>query len=118
PGEMQNYYDEHGIAYQTIPTHNPECEKIFAEGKPMIISPGSGSEYLISKKDPEPLQLLCRTETDVSRVFWYINDQFFKAAAARQPQFFVPTEGPVKISCTDDKGRNRDVWIKVKYVDL
>ena len=35
-----------------------------------------------------------------------------------EKQFFVPEEGPVKISCTDDKGRNRDIRITVKYVNL
>ena len=41
-----------------------------------------------------------------------------KASTAAEKQFFVPDEGPVKISCTDDKGRNRDIWITVKYVNL
>jgi len=54
----------------------------------------------------------------VHKVYWYINDQFFKSGEAHNHQFFVPEEGPVKISCTDDKGRNKDVWIRVKYVDL
>ena len=36
----------------------------------------------------------------------------------RGKEFFIPQEGPVKISCTDDKGRNRNVWIRVKYVNL
>jgi penicillin-binding protein 1C len=51
-------------------------------------------------------------------VYWYINNQFYKAAEANSKQFFVPAEGSIKISCTDDKGRNRDVVIKVKYVEL
>jgi penicillin-binding protein 1C len=55
---------------------------------------------------------------DVHKVYWYINDQFFKAGEAHDRQFFIPEEGPVKISCTDDKGRNRDIWIRVKLVDL
>jgi penicillin-binding protein 1C len=54
----------------------------------------------------------------VGKVFWYINDQFYKTGDAGTRQFFIPQEGPVKISCTDDKGRNRNVWIRVKYVNL
>ena len=68
--------------------------------------------------DPEPLLLRCRVTNDVARVYWYINDQFFKSGGARGKEFFVPDEGPVKISCTDDKGRNRNIWIRVRYVDL
>lgn len=118
PAEMQSYYDEHHIGWQRIPFHNTNCEKVFRDGGPLILSPRSGTEYLISKTDPEPLQLQCRAGSDVSRIYWYINDRFYKNSDAGSPQFFVPAEGPVKISCADDKGRNKDIWIRVKYVDL
>ena len=116
--EIQEYMDEKGIAYQKIPPHNPDCEKIFKGNGPNITSPLNGNEYYINIKDPEPLQLTANAGTDVSKLYWYINDQFYKSTSAGEKQFFVPKEGPVKISCTDDKGRNRNIWIKVKYVDL
>lgn len=116
--EMKDYFEENRIAYQAIPPHNPNCEKVFRDGAPLVISPSNGSEYLINRKDPEPLQLRCRVSNDVGKVYWYINNKFFKAGEANSKQFFVPEEGPVKISCTDDKGRNRNIWIRVKYVNL
>jgi len=116
--EMKEYYEENRIAYQSIPPHNPDCEKVFRDGAPLIVSPSNGSEYLINRKDPEPLQLKCRVSNDVGKVYWYINNKFYKAGEAGGKQFFVPEEGPVKISCTDDKGRNRDIWIRVRYVNL
>ncbi len=116
--EMQRFYEENHIAYQKIPPHNPACEKIFHEEGPSITSLSSGSEYLISKKNPEPLLLKCHSGNDVSRIFWYINNRFYKSSTAGSKQFFIPEEGPVKVSCTDDKGRNRDIWIHVRYVDL
>ncbi|HSZ85966.1 MAG TPA: penicillin-binding transpeptidase domain-containing protein, partial [Puia sp.] len=118
PPEMQEFFEENKIAYEKIPPHNPNCEKIFKEGGPVVVSPSNGNEYLINKKDPEPLQLTCNTGNDVSKVYWYINDKFYRSSEARSKQFFIPDEGPVKISCTDDKGRNRDIWIKVRYVNL
>jgi penicillin-binding protein 1C len=116
--EMQQYFDEHQITYEKIPPHNPDCEKIFQEGAPLITSPSNQSEYLINKKDPEPLLLSCRTGNEVGKVYWYINDKFYKVAEAKAKQFFIPEEGPTKISCTDDKGRNRNIRISVKYVNL
>lgn len=116
--EMQAWFEEHKMAYDKIPPHNPLCEKIFKEGGPEITSPASATEYLISRKNPEPLQLVCKTSNDVSKVYWYINNKFYKASPAGEKQFFVPDEGDVKISCTDDKGRNKDIWIKVKHVNL
>ena len=116
--DMQAWFEENRIAYQKIPPHNPECELIFKGAAPAITSPVNGTEYLINKKDPEPLQLICKTANDVSKVYWYINNKFFKSSNAGEKQFFVPEEGPVKISCTDDKGRNRDIKITVKYLSL
>jgi penicillin-binding protein 1C len=116
--EMKEYFEENGIAFQQIPAHNPQCEKLFREGGPVVVSPANGNEYLISKKDPEPLQLRCRVSNDVAKVYWYINNKYYRSTPAGSRQFFIPEEGPVKISCTDDKGRNRDVWIRVRYVNL
>lgn len=116
--EMEDYYNKNGIAYQKIPPHNPNCERIFKGDGPNITSPVNGNEYYINSKDPQPLQLTANVGTDVTKLYWYINDQFYKTTSAGEKQFFVPKEGPVKISCTDDKGRNRNIWIKVKYVNL
>jgi penicillin-binding protein 1C len=116
--DMQAYFDEHGVVYQKLPPHNPDCELIFKGNAPAITSPANGNEYLMSKKSPEPLQLICKTANDVSKVYWYINNRFFKTANAGEKQFFLPEEGPVKISCTDDKGRNRDIRIRVRYINL
>lgn len=118
PPDMQSWFEENRIAYQKIPPHNPDCELIFKGSAPSITSPVNGTEYLLNKKDPEPLQLICKTANDVSKVYWYINNKFYKSSNAGEKQFFVPEEGPVKISCTDDKGRNRDIKISVKYVSL
>ncbi|MBL0234875.1 MAG: penicillin-binding protein 1C [Chitinophagaceae bacterium] len=116
--DMQSWYEDHRIQYQRIPPHNPYCEAIFRGSAPVIESPSNGTEYLINKKDPEPLELVCKTANDADRVYWYINDRFYKSCSPGEKQFFVPAEGQVKISCTDDKGRNRNVKIMVRMVDL
>ncbi len=116
--DMQAYFSEQRISYEKIPPHNESCEVIFKGSAPAITSPTNGSEYLISKKNPEPLMLTCKTANDVSKVYWYIDDKFFKACHPAEKQFFIPTEGPVKISCTDDKGRNRNIKIAVRFVNL
>ena len=96
----------------------PPVRKYLKKVRRSCSRPDRETEYLISRKKPEPLQLRCNTGNDVSRVYWYINDKFYKASDAKARQFFIPEEGPVKISCTDDKGRNCNSWIRVRYVDL
>ncbi|MBL0134016.1 MAG: penicillin-binding protein 1C [Chitinophagaceae bacterium] len=115
--DMQAYYEERRIAYDKIPPHNPKCEKVFKDGAPLITSPTNGAEYFISKKNPEPLLLTCQTGNDVSKVYWYINNRFLKSADAHSKQFFIPEEGTNKISCTDDKGRNREVSVVVRVIN-
>ena len=51
-------------------------------------------------------------------VHWYINNKHYKTAPARDRIFFMPNERQVKVSYTDDKGKNRDVMIDVRLVDL
>jgi penicillin-binding protein 1C len=116
--EMQAYFTDTRSKVKQVPPHNPDCETVFKGNGPDIISPLNGNEYYINKKNPEPLELRANTNGDVSKLYWYVNDQFYKTAGVKEKQFFIPSEGPVKISCTDDKGRNRNIWIRVKYVDL
>lgn len=116
--ELQEYYRVNNISFEKIPPHNLACEQVFRGEGPTIKSPMEGTEYYIDKNNPEPLQLVAATGGDVGRVYWHINNRFYKAAPTGTKTFFVPEEGSVKISCTDDKGRNRDIRIRVKYVDL
>jgi penicillin-binding protein 1C len=116
--DIQAWYRDNNINYQKIPPHNPDCEKIFKGSSPVITSPANGTEYLVSKKNPEPILLTCKTSADVSKVYWYIDNKFYKVCSIGDKQFLLPAEGPVKISCTDDKGRNRDITIRVRYVNL
>ena len=116
--EMQHFYSEKGMVYEKIPAHNPSCEKIFSGNIPVITSPSKGSEYLVNKNNPEPIQLFAKTANDVSMVYWYINNRFYKSSPASEKLFFIPQEGSVKISCTDDKGRNTDIQIMVTHIDF
>jgi penicillin-binding protein 1C len=116
--ELQQYFEERNIAYEKIPVHNISCQKIFNDGGPSIKSPNNGATYYISTANPEPLLLQCQPAGDVSTVFWYINNRYYKTAPAKEKLFFMPGAGLNKISCTDDKGRNRDIQITVSFVNL
>ncbi len=116
--EMQAWMQERNKPFVKIPPHNPDCERIFKGNGPIIQSPLANNEYLISKSQPEPVLLQAKTGNDVSKVYWYVNDAFYKAASPGEKVFFMPDEGRVKISCTDDKGRNRNIVIQVKFVAL
>ncbi len=114
--EMLDYFEQHQISYTHIPEHNPDCERLFTTSAPKITSPVDGLEYMVDKTDSLQLMLSSQTANNVNQVFWYINNRYYRSSPANESIYFTPDEGNVKISCTDDKGRNTDIFIEVKKV--
>ena len=104
------YNELNRVPYLKIPIHNPACTRVFEAGAPVITSPNDGSEYFLENQE---LQLACQASNDVREVYWYINDRLVKKTNPQTALFVKPPVGKVKISCSDDKGRNVDVFIKV-----
>ncbi|MEN7550207.1 penicillin-binding protein 1C [Rapidithrix thailandica] len=112
PPELIAYFETEKIPYAKVPPHNPSCKRIFPNKPPAIVSPVEGREYILPEKDTQ-LMLKCNASGDVAYVYWYINNQFYKKSAATEKVFFTPPKGKVKISCSDDKGRNSDIVVQV-----
>jgi penicillin-binding protein 1C len=115
---MMEYYEKNQIKFQKIPPHNTDCEKVFVEGAPIITSPTENAEYFLSIEDSLQLCLKCQAAADVEKIYWYINDKFTSESKPGNNLFVKVPEGNVKISCSDDKGRNTDISVKIVYVDL
>jgi penicillin-binding protein 1C len=116
--EIITYMNENNISYKKIPPHNPDCERLMTGSAPVITSPVHENEYFADIHDSMQIMLSCNAANDVTQVYWYINNKFYKSAKANEKIFFQPPEGNVKISCSDDKGRNRDIVIMVKYIEF
>jgi len=116
--EMLTYYETNQIKYTKIPKHNPKCERVFAENIPKITSPVNNVEYFVDKTDTTEIKLACNAANDVTKVFWYVNDKFIKSEKPTKSVFYKPKSGKLKVSCTDDKGRNANVYITVKMINL
>ncbi|HYJ65636.1 MAG TPA: penicillin-binding protein 1C, partial [Parafilimonas sp.] len=114
--ELSAYYKSNHIAYEKIPLHNPACTRAFNGRAPVITSLSNNMVYIIMDKQQQQLALSCSTSNDVSKVYWYINDKFYSAANPAQKILFTPNSSVIKISCADDKGRNTNIEIKVKFV--
>nr|HMT28828.1 penicillin-binding protein 1C [Bacteroidia bacterium] len=106
PPSVTSFYSANGIDFQKAPPHNPECTKLFTENAPAITSPVNKKEYLLEKNADQQLKLTCISESDITWIYWYINDTFLTKVKPGEPAFFTPGEGEQKISCSDDKGRN------------
>lgn len=113
---LSAFYDSKGMAYERVPPHNPACGRLFDGEAPVIRSLTDGSTYLVTDRGKQQLELACMAAADVQTVYWYVNDRFVGASAAREHLFFVPEAQEIKVSCTDDKGRNKDIRIRVKFL--
>jgi len=107
-----------GLPAPRLPPHNPACRLVRGPGDgaapPLAItSPLPNAEYLLNRGERQQLLLSCAAGPEVRRVFWYVNDRFVRAAGAAERVFFRPPNGPVKVSCADDHGRNVDVLLLV-----
>jgi penicillin-binding protein 1C len=115
--ELLTFFETERLPYQKLPPHNPACGRIFAENAPRITSPAEGLEYLLEREEAPKLMLRCNAHNEVKQVYWYVNDRFLQAGKANEKVFFtLAAGGKVKISCTDDQGRNTDAWVTVRYV--
>jgi penicillin-binding protein 1C len=113
--DLLNYYLTEQLPYLQIPPHNNHCSRIFTASAPVITSPVHNKEYYIEKDENQQLLLSCNPDNEVKSVYWYINDRFYKSSLAGEDVFFKPQPGQLKISCSDDKGRNTDAVIHVNY---
>jgi penicillin-binding protein 1C len=114
--EIATWYEASRIAYEKAPPHNPECGHS-AEGEPpRITSLTNGMTYLIENREQQTLQLSCATAGDVSAVYWYVNDKLYAKVTPHDKIFFPAECSDIKISCVDDKGRNGEIRIKVKFI--
>ena len=113
--EVAAFREAQGLPARRLPPHNPACQRTpaAAERAPTITSPAANTEYVLDPHEHPQLLLSCTTDAEVRQVYWYVNDQFLRAAPATERVFFRPTPGPLKISCADDHGRNVDVRVLV-----
>ncbi|MCY7349259.1 MAG: penicillin-binding protein 1C [Cytophagaceae bacterium] len=113
--ELLAWYDGKRIPYERIPAHNPRCTRLFSQQGPRIVDPTDGGEYYLNRTGNQQLALRCQVPNGVQTVFWYVNDKLLRKASPNETVFFRPAPGRVKLSCTDDQGRNMDSWIQVKW---
>lgn len=114
--ELAAFYDSHHVSYEKVPAHNPACNRSFEGFPPTINSLTDGMTYIIADRGKQKLMLHCTVANDVKKVYWYVNDQFYVGAAASEKIFFSPQAPEIKISCADDKGRNANIFIRVKFI--
>ena len=117
--EVLAFREAQGLPSTRLPPHNPACRLVHGSDNGTgaalaITSPLDHAEYVLDRHDKQQMLLSCAAGSEVRQVFWYVNDQFLRAAAATERVFFRPPSGLVKISCADDHGRNVNIQLQVQ----
>ncbi|OGX86638.1 penicillin-binding protein 1C [Hymenobacter lapidarius] len=115
--EVLAFRESQGLPATRLPAHNVVCRLVRGTDETgaalAITSPLANAEYLLNRAEKQQLLLSCAAGSEVRQVFWYVNDQFLRAASATERVFIRPPTGNVKISCADDHGRNVDIQLQV-----
>ncbi len=115
--EVLAFRESQGLPATRLPAHNADCRLVRGADETSaalaITSPLANAEYLLNRAEKQQLLLSCAAGSEVRQVFWYVNDQFLRAASATERVFISPPTGNVKISCADDHGRNVDIQMRV-----
>ncbi|MBC7448593.1 MAG: penicillin-binding protein 1C [Hymenobacteraceae bacterium] len=127
PPELAAWRATQGLPGRVPPPHNPACPVLIGGAEagtrtsradpraPRILAPALHAEISFDPEDPNA-QILLRAAPDPSarRVYWYLNNQFLRAAAPTERVFCRPPRGWVKLSCADDQGRHTDQWVRIE----
>lgn len=116
PAPLIAYYEANHIPYDNIPLHNEKCLYLAHGNAPVITSLTDGAEYLFIRGENQQCALSCAAENGVNVVYWYVNDVYVGMTKPTEPLFFSPTEGRIKVSCVDDCGRSRDIYVQISYI--
>lgn len=118
PPELIDYFDSEKITYTQAPSHYQFCERVYPDQGLEIISPTDNALYYVDENDTNQMMLKALAPSNATTFYWYINDVFYQSTNADSSIYFTPPSGKVKISCSDDRGRNKDVMIEVKNVEF
>ena len=119
PSDILALYRHAGIAVRQAPPWSAECEASHREASglpPRISSPTSGLTYhlRIDRLADERIPFAARTDSDVQRLFWFVDDRFIASGAGDETVFWKPVAGEHRILAVDDLGRSHSRQLSVR----
>lgn len=114
PAPVLAYMRENGVALRMPPPHDPQCTRVF-EGSLRITAPSDGKEYVLERDIETKLRCMASAESDVSTVYWFLDDVFVTSTPAGSATFVTPKAGRHVLECVDDRGRRARCTFTIRY---
>jgi penicillin-binding protein 1C len=102
------------VALRMPPPHDPQCTRVF-EGSLRITAPSDAKEYVLERGVETKLRCTANAESDVSTVYWFLDDVFVTSTPAGHATFITPASGRHILECVDDRGRRTQCRFTVRY---
>jgi penicillin-binding protein 1C len=117
PPKIATYLAASGKMVTPIPIHDPDCQGMPRDNRPVITSPGADAIYVIRPHIPMKLQQIAFEASGASgtkQVYWFLDGELFCRAEPGEEVFYAPSPGDHKLICTDDAGRSASIEFRVE----
>lgn len=116
PSDVLKLFKQAGIRRRIPPPYEVGCFQHHDKGlRPRISSPQTELVYFVHdlRKDRIPLSVI--TDADVSKVYWFMNNEYLGSVTAGKPLLWNANSGHFRLHVVDDHGRSdsRDVVIQL-----
>ncbi len=117
PSDLENAKRMVGIYLKKPPEFEENCDlnTRYIYGKiPEITSPINNLTYY--KQTDKKLPLKAITDTNVRKIFWFINQNFIGESEPNKTLFIEPEIGKLTVTVVDDSGNSSSININVKNI--
>jgi len=114
--KISTWMEREGYPIVKIPSHNPDCPNLIAKKPPIITSPSVNCEYYLRDwvdKAHQKIAFDASVSSDVKKLYWFINGEFFASISPKEKLFYPPVAGRHIIKCMDDRGLSTEVTLRV-----
>ncbi len=117
PARLARWRAENNLEIPQLPPLAPDCGLIPAGIAPKIISPASGTPYLLRKDTPlkfQQIALKAEAGPDSGTLYWFLDGRLVAAGKFNKKLFTEITTGKHRISVSDELGRTDALEFEVR----
>lgn len=115
--DLLKIFRQAGIPRRLPPPYHPSCkiEQLTQLGKPpQITSPRTQLSYQYQPGKPEKIPFMAVTDTDVQKLYWFIDESFIGESKQGKALFWRLKPGKYTVRVIDDHGRGDARELRVK----
>ncbi|WP_027180309.1 penicillin-binding protein 1C [Maridesulfovibrio bastinii] len=117
PPDLARWRSEHGLEVESFPPTAPDCESIPSGTAPKIVSPSSGTPYILRDDTPieyQKISLEADAGADSGELYWYLDGKLVAKSRYDKKIFTIIEAGKHRLAVSDSLGRTDSVYFTVK----